>query len=89
MFKIASATYVLGSHLNYSICVFGMIQACAAPKNKAKSLRWSSEDHNGRLWSMVLTKITSNKHMLSFRSDPKTHVALAILKIDFRPRQQC
>ena len=60
-----------------------MVQACVAPQNNAKSLRWSSEDHNGRLWLMELTKITSNAHMLQFKHDSKTHAALAILKSTF------
>ena len=80
---------VLGSLLNDSICLFEVILVRTIDHSRPL---WSSLDQRrdfALFWGAAHAWIISNKHMLSLRCDPKTHVALAILKMDFRPRQQC
>ena len=76
---------VFGGHISScGICMFGVAQACTAPKNNAKSLHWSSKDHNGRLWAMVRTVITRTRTCHNLECDPQTHVELPTLKSTFR-----
>ena len=78
---------VSGGHISScGTCMFGVAQACAAPKNNAKSLHWSSKDHSGRLWAMVRTKITRTRtcHNLEYDPESLTHVELPTLKSTFR-----
>ena len=87
-FKVWSSTCVWGTgHISScGICMFGVAQACTAPKNNAKSLHWSSKDHNGRLWAMVRTIVTRTRTCHTLECDPQTraHVELPILKSTFR-----
>ena len=72
-----------GSHFSCSICKFGVARACVAPENNAKSLHWSSKDHNGRVWAMVRTKMTSNTHMPQLEMWPPDTRWTPNLKIHF------
>ena len=76
---------VSGGHIpSCDICMFGVAQACTAPKNNAKSLHWSSKDLNGRLWAMARSVITRTRTYHNLECDPQTHVELPTLKSTFR-----